>query len=640
MNRRVQYATALLAAALAPAAAVAQEAPAAPAQTQEAPQVQPAATSKPVSTKDRRRAAKLYLAASKQFEQGAFEQAMESYAQAAELAPDNHDYALASEVARSHAVTALLQDAAKARNKGDAAAARADLERARALDPRNAQIAEHVNELADDVVRSRPTEPYADTGAQLGEVERLEPKSGLQSFHLKMDARTLIQRVYQGYGIRAILDQSVQAKLLRFDMDDATFAQATDTLNALTGTFAEPMDAHSVVVATNNRQNRAQYQRQETETLYLSGLKSEELTEISNIAKNVFGVGQVSVSESKSAITLKALPSSLDAFNQTITGLMDGRSQVMLDVQIMQVARTHDRNTGVVLPQQITAFNLYSEEQSILSQNSALVQQIISSGLASANDPLAILGILIASGAVSSTLFQNGIATFGYGLTWTGLAPGSTTIQLALNSSATKALDNVRLRLSDGQEQTLRNGMRYPILTASYSGLSSNSISGLTSAGTSSSLSSLLSSLSSSSTSSTVPQVQYQDLGLTLKATPKVMRNGDVALSMDMKLTALSGSSLNDIPLLNNRSYSGVITLKAGYGALLMSEIDERESRALSGIPGLSEIPGLNNATGKNTEKDYATLVVAVTPHVISGPTTAGHTPMLRIERTAMPQAQ
>ena len=42
--------------------------------------------------------------------------------------------------------------------------------------------------------------------------------------------------------------------------------------------------------------------------------------------------------------------------------------------------------------------------------------------------------------------------------------------------------------------------------------------------------------------------VQYEDLGLTLKATPRVLRNGDVALSIDMKLDALSGTSSTAIP--------------------------------------------------------------------------------------------
>ncbi|HEX8813140.1 MAG TPA: hypothetical protein VF742_14220, partial [Terracidiphilus sp.] len=61
--------------------------------------------SAPVSSKDARRAAKLFLAAAKLYEAGQFEPALSEYQQAAELDPGNNDYTLAVEVARSHAVT-------------------------------------------------------------------------------------------------------------------------------------------------------------------------------------------------------------------------------------------------------------------------------------------------------------------------------------------------------------------------------------------------------------------------------------------------------------------------------------------------------------------------------------------------------
>jgi type II secretory pathway component GspD/PulD (secretin) len=31
--------------------------------------------------------------------------------------------------------------------------------------------------------------------------------------------------------------------------------------------------------------------------------------------------------------------------------------------------------------------------------------------------------------------------------------------------------------------------------------------------------------------------VQYEDIGLTLKATPKILRSNDVALTIDLKIT-------------------------------------------------------------------------------------------------------
>ena len=61
---------------------------------------------------------------------------------------------------------------------------------------------------------------------------------------------------------------------------------------------------------------------------------------------------------------------------------------------------------GVQLPQTTTVFNVPSELNSVISGNSSLVQQIISSGLASAGDYAAIAAILIASGEVTQLDFE------------------------------------------------------------------------------------------------------------------------------------------------------------------------------------------------------------------------------------------
>jgi Flp pilus assembly secretin CpaC len=312
---------------------------------------------------------------------------------------------------------------------------------------------------------------------------------------------------------------------------------------------------------------------------------------------------------------------------------MDGRSQVVLDVRLIQLAHTNERNTGIQPPQTVTAFNIYAEEQSILNANQSLVQQIISSGLAAPGDTLAILGILLASGQVSSSLFSNGIALFGGGLTASALAPGAATANLNLNSSDSRELDQMQLRVGDGEKATMRSGTRYPIQTSSYSSLSGSipNIPGLTGAGPSGSLSSLLSQYASSVPN--IPQVEYQDLGLTLSATPKVMRNDDVALTIELKIDALAGSSINGNPILTNRAYSGVVTLRRGEGVVVVSDLDKQQSRAVSGVPGLSEIPGLNDLTGKDTQKSYSTLLIVMTPHVVRGIQAAGHSPMMRVER-------
>jgi general secretion pathway protein D len=625
--------------ATAPAAAGQSETPSqtAPAAAAQAPASPTAESStkdaKQPRSSDKRKAAKLYLESSKLFVDSQFEQAMKGFEEAADLDLTNNNYRTAAEVARGHFVTALIQAAAKDRLTGNSAAARAALERALQLDPKNFEVSQHLDELGDEAAREEPKPIYERSGENLGDEPQLVTTPGRHNFHLHIDTRQTIEQVFQAYGVKAMIDDSVRSEIVRLDLDDVTFNEAAGAVNLMTNTFYVPLDAHHVLVAKDTRDNRQRLTRQEVETVYLAGLTDADLKDVETLTKNVFEITQATTSPSARTVTLRAPASTLDAFNATLQGLLDGRSQVLLDVKMIQVAHTSTRNTGGQLPQTFNAFNIAAEEESLLSQNQSLVQQIISSGLASPNDPLAILGILIASGQVSSSLFSNGFVLFGGGLTESALSAAPVTFNLSLNTSDSRELDDVQLRVQDGEQGTLKEGERYPIQTSQYSSLSPNlpNIPGLTGAGSSSSLSSILSSLSSVPN---VPMVQYEDIGLTINATPNVMRNNDVALSVELKLDALSGQTIDGNPVLNNRAYKGVITLREGEAAVVATELDKSESQAVSGTPGMSEIPGMNDVTDKNVQKNYATLVIIMTPHVVRGTQAAGHTAMMRVEKS------
>ncbi|MGO9317165.1 MAG: hypothetical protein ACLPXT_05635 [Terracidiphilus sp.] len=598
-----------------------------------ADQTRGAQPASPVRSADRRRAAKLYLSSSKLFVGEQFEEAMRGFEQAASLDPGTADYLLAASVARSHAVTALIQAAAKDRLRGDGAQARVTLAHALELEPKNIQVTQHLYELGDDALLGQSRPSYEQGADTVGEAVELEPTAGVHSFHLRSEQRQIIPQVFKAYGIDVTVDSSVLATQTRLDLDDVDYETASRVAGLVTNTFYVPLDAHHVLTARDTKENRQQFTPLEFETVYLPGLSATELTEVVNLAKNVFNAQQATAAPTSGTITIRASQRAINAFNATMRDLLDGRSQVMLEVRMIQLAHTSTRNTGVQPPQSMTAFNVYAEERSILNANQSLVQQIISSGLAAPGDTLAILGILLASGQVSSSLFSNGIALFGGGLTQSALAPGAATLNLNLNSSDSRELDQMQLRLGDGEAATIKSGTKYPIQTSSFSSLGASvpTIPGLTGAGASGSLSSLLAAYSGSVPN--IPQVQYQDLGLTLKATPKVLRNDEVALTIDMKIDALAGSSINGNPVLNNRAWSGVVTLKKGEAVEVISELDRSESRAISGVPGISEIPGMNDLTDKNTQKNYATLLIVITPHVIRGTQAAGHSPVMRVER-------
>lgn len=587
----------------------------------------------PPKESDRRRAAKLYQAANKQFMAEQFEDALKGYNEAARLNPANNNYRLAGQVARNHAVTALVQQAAKSRLRGDADGARAALMRALALDPTSVEATQHLYELGDGGFPQGPAQLNAQSGPELGERVRLEPSASKHSFHIRSNQRQIVEQVFKAYGIDPMIDDSVRSGMVRIDLDDANFESAAKAVGLVTNTFYVPLDAHRAVIAADTQAKRTEFTRQVLETIYLPGLKDEDMTSMSTLAKQVFNMRQADINHATGALVVRGPGDAVEAFNATVRSLIDGRNQVVLDVKLIQLAHTSQRDLGIQLPQSFTAYNVYAEEQLILSQNAALVQQIIAAGLAAPGDTLAILGILLASGQVNSPVFSNGLALFGGGKTLSGVSIRPATAHFNYESSDSRELDALQLRLGDGEQGTLKLGQRYPIQTSSFSSLSGglSNIPGLNAAGNSGSLASILASLQGAVPN--IPQVQYQDLGMTLKTTANVMRNDHVALTLDLQISALAGSFINGNPVLNNRAYSGVVTIKEGTAVVVVSDIDRSESRAISGTPGFSEIPGMNNVTEKKTQKNFATLLIVITPHIVRYTQPSGHTQMLRIER-------
>ena len=290
----------------------------------------------------------------------------------------------------------------------------------------------------------------------------------------------------------------------------------------------------------------------------------------------------------------------------------------MIDLKLYAVDKTNERNIGAQLPQQIGLYNVASQAQSLVAANQSLVNQAIAQGLIPAGASNVTIALaLIASGLVQSTLLSNTIGFFGGGLTQTGITTNQNpTFNLSLTASETHALDDIQLRVGDRQSATFRVGERYPITTATYSTASpaaTSALAGVSINGVSAS--SLLNAAVGSPI--TIPQIQYEDLGLTLKATPTVQRSGAINMKIELKIEALTGGSINNIPVLNNQQFASDVTVDDGDTALMVSSLTKSESASLSGYPGLAELPGFQTATAdKTTMTDSSSLILLITPHV------------------------
>ncbi len=545
--------------------------------------------------------------------------ALKDFTRAAELNPANRRYANSADIARQHLVEELIQQADKDKIEGHFAEARAAIVEASRVDPGSAMVAEHANELNIDT--DAVATPKVESEDALATPIVLQPKRGLQSFHLHTNERDLINKVLRAYGIQPTLDATVGSQMVRYDVDDVNFAEMARTLALTTDTFLVPLDPMRALVAKDSKENRTKYERNAMETVYLPGLTTAELTDVVTVAKNVFSVSSATATPGQSAVIVRAPVEDLTALNQTLSGLMDGRSEMQLDVAMYEVDRTKANSMGAIIPTQTNLFNVYSEAASLLQANSSLVQEIISSGLAAPGDWPAILAILVASGQIQNSILTSPFGVFGGGLTMTGITYSGGSANLQLNSSDVHSVDQLQIRVLDGEEGVIKIGERYPIETSSYSSLggSSLNIPGISTAGISSTLAGLginLSSLASAATEA-IPQVQYQDIGLTLDVTPKIENPHSVSLKFDMKVNSLQGTSLNGLPVLNNREYQTITSLKVGESAVLTTALTRQESNSLTGIPGLSDIPGFEGITNKDYNLDYSELAIVVTPHLV-----------------------
>lgn len=547
--------------------------------------------------------------------------AMQDFERAARLDPENSRFLADAAIAREHWVTQLVQQADRAKLRGHNDQSELLLEQARKLDPNNPIVKQHfeapsnfVLATLDDAADRPKIDPLA------GPVNLL-PQMGEHSFALLLPAQALIPQVMHAWGIEATCDASLSGESVRFEAGPLSFEQAVEALQLATHSFMVPLDPARALFVPDTAANRTEYERYAVETIPLRGVTQDERTRIIEIAQKIFSIEHVNLDASQDSIVVRAPAQKLKDLDQTLEPFLQGQSQILLNVRMYEVDLNHVRNLGLALPNQTSVFNIPSELNSIIQNNQSLIQQIISSGLASPNDYEAIAAILIASGQVGNSVLGNPFAFFGGGLTLTGLTFGNgSTLNGGLTASDVRTLDDMQILAENNQDEEIRSGTRYPIITSSYSnlGASTSSIPGLNSAGVSSALQSLgLSASSLLSTAESIPQVQYQDLGLTLNLTPTLTGYSNIQLKFDLKLDNLAGESLNDIPILNSRQLTSIVSVKPGASVMIVSNLSRQLSNAVSGLPGLSELPGLGGATNSNPSENASRLVIVVTPQVV-----------------------
>jgi general secretion pathway protein D len=555
------------------------------------------------STQDRKAAKRAFEHGLKLEHEKNLDEAFYEFEEAARLVPMSAEYVAAREMTREHLAGEHLQRGNTALEAGKQIVALAEFREALNLDPQNDFAQQRIHDALGAV-------PPPASGAEVvagSNSLSVKPVDALRDIHFRGDSRGLLTAVASSYGLTVIFDDTFPARHVTFDMDQVDFATAIREASAVTKSFCVALEDTVLFAAVDNAENHRLYDRMGMRSFYIPGAESaSDLNGIMSGLRTLFDFRFVSLNAAASTITVRGPLVSLQAATELLEQLDSATPEVLLDLQVVEVNHTYAKNIGLHVPDQ---FNLYNIPASALAalggQNiQQLINELISSGGINQAGNTTIAALLAQLMGQGNSIFSQPLATFGGGLTFFGLTLDQLAGVLSLNESSVQTLQHVTLRAEQNKDATFKLGSRYPVMNASFAPLSNSSaIAGV---------------LGNQSYTAPFPSVSYEDLGLTLKAKPLVHRNSDVSLQITVQFRALAGGSVNSIPIIDEREYTGGIVLKDGEPAAIAGVVTESDQRSVDGLPTFAEIPGFGLLVSQHSRMEADDeLMILLTPHVV-----------------------
>ncbi len=559
-----------------------------------------------ISKADQKKAKALYGLGMKLAQKHKYDEALEKLKEARGLSPRDAVYAMGQTAIEEKVFAEELRRGNEAVKKGDKEAALLAFRRAVEISPKD----EYAQQRLRDALP--PPEEIANIKLKpdMGET-RMQPTPGVHSLEFRGSSTDMMDRFARMYGITAIADQGLTSRAVKIKLDDVDWETGSQILARVAKVLLIPMNEHQVLVANDTPDNRRDLMQMSLRTFYAQGASTpQELNDLTTSLRILFDLRFITQNASKGTIVVRAPQATMDAITTFVEGLQDEQPTVMLGVKVFQLSTTLSKDLGTSVPNEFTVFNVTTEINKLVNNGS--LQEIIAALQAGGQSVNAttILAALLASSGASSTVLSQPFGTFGGGLTLSGVTIPATALHLSANNSAARTVDDVLLRAGHGKAATFKVGQRFPIVSSQFSA--------------SSAASSLLSSLGITSGVQAAipsPQFSYEDLGLTLKATPRV-HGKLVSLEYEITLRALGATQVNGLPLITSREMKGTISTDDGESVAIAGMMDRSETASINGIPLVSMLPVVGKAFSYETKQNTADeLLVVMTPYITSSRT-------------------
>ena len=564
-------------------------------------------TRKP-SKEDLKIARKDYEEAQKLIKQGNLEKAADKLDAAISLAPMVAEYVSGREMVRQQLVTNHINRGNDLLKAGSTVAATAEFSRAVSLDPHNEYALQRVQDaIPVNSYTQSSISPTLEVVSQSQPIIPL-PQGGYHDFHLKGSSRNVLEQIANGFGMKLIFDDSVSSKTIKFDMDQVDFFTAFREAAKLSRIFWVAVTPKQLILFNDTQQLRREFERTVSATFYVSDATTpQELTDVVNMMRTLFDVRFAVAQPSNNSVVVRAPTAIIEAARKVLTNFFARKPQVTLDVRVYEIDHKLTKAIGISLPLQFQVINVDPAALAALAGAGSqdLINQLISSGAINQANNQALQTLLSQLQSQGNALLNTPFFTFGGGKTLTAVTVPPLTANFSFNQSDFRSIQTVTLRASQGNAATLKIGSRYPILNASFAPIFSTSAINQV--------------LANGSYLAPIPSFTYEDIGINLKATPQVLSDNTINLKLEMQMRALTGQSVNGVPVLSNREYTATLSVPDGSTTAIAGIITQSEQKSLSGLPGFSHVPGLGYLTSNHTSDEEADeLLIVVTPTIVS----------------------
>jgi general secretion pathway protein D len=491
-----------------------------------------------------------------------WDRAVVEYRRAATAAPENVQYKRALERARLRASNDHVNLARRFAGRGQYKEAQDEYRVALELHPGAPGVADEMKDVEERAKRGTTSLAEAKAHARERSLPGLDLGPDAQqplglSFR-QASLREAYLALGRAAGVNVTFDPSFQDTTVSLDLRDVGFEQALNALAAAGRTFHRVVDAKVLNVVPDTPAKRRDFEQQVVKTLFLS---NADLKETIDLLRVVLGARRVAPVPGVNALTINDTPDKVAAAERIVAMVDKRRAEVVVEVQILEVARNKLREYGIYLTSGLDAQGIEG----------------IASGVFP--DPRA-------------TSLQDG--PYDRGNLVVSSLPGAV-LRLLETDSSTRLLANPQLRISESQTAQARFGDQVPVPVTTFTAIASGGLP-----------------------QQPITSFEYKNVGVNIDITPRVHHDGEVTLQLKLDISAVGAPGYQGLPTFNSRTVNSTIRLRDGETNLLAGLILDNERRGLTGIPGLASVPFIGKLFAKNKDENTQTdIVMTLTPHVV-----------------------